>query len=149
MGNSQSVTRLQLQLVDPGKELLRCAEQGNTSGMMPVVACNLQYLSHSSVFGGNTIWHKAAKSGKVQVFEALEHILTQAFQLSQESKDLTDKRFGIRRLGSSAQDAIKRIINKPNLKGMTPLMLACIGSHTEAVAWLLKHGRLWNASIGT
>lgn len=140
MGNSHSGTRVPLQLADPGKELLRCAERGDANVVSLIIACNPGFLSHSSVFGGNTIWHKAAKAGRVEVFEAIEHALKQAYETT--SKDLSTSSCSIRRLGSSSSDVIKRVINKPNLKGVTPLMLACAGSHTEAVAWLLKHGEL-------
>eukprot|EP00878_Enallax_costatus_P026426 GHUV01028358.1.p1 GENE.GHUV01028358.1~~GHUV01028358.1.p1 ORF type:complete len:196 (+),score=53.56 GHUV01028358.1:349-936(+) len=138
MGNSQSSGMPALQLSDPGKELLKSAERGETNVVALAIACNPLYLSHTSVFGGNTMWHKAAKTGKVEIFEALEQVLKQAFEL--EAKDLSNSRGSIRRLGSSSADVIRRMVNKANLKGVTPLMLACAGSHTEAVAWLLKNG---------
>lgn len=140
MGNTQSSAGLPLHLADHGKELLKCAERGDTNIVTLIVGCNPQALSHSSVFGGNTVWHKAAKTGKVAVFEAMELVLQQAYEIS--SKDLSSSRVGLRRLGDSSSDVIKRVINKANMKGITPLMLACAGSHTEAVAWLLKHGKL-------
>lgn len=132
---SSSCSSSSSRLADPGKELLRCAEQGDTGLVAWILACDAHYLAHSSVFGGNTAWHKAAKTGRLEVFEAMERVVTQQFQSCKG-----DGRYGLIRLGPNPAEVIKRLINKSNLKGITPLMLACAGCHTETVAWLLKHG---------
>jgi ankyrin repeat protein len=52
------------------------------------------------------------------------------------------------KLGGSAADAVRRLINKPNTKGTTPLILACAGGHTDAAAWLIRHGARHTSRAG-
>lgn len=64
-------------------------------------------------------------------------------QYAQDNKDLTEVlKPSVLRLGTSAADVVTRLINKSNVKGFTPLMLACSGGHTDVVVWLIKHGAL-------
>jgi ankyrin repeat protein len=146
MGNTASAhtcansNSAQARVADPGKELLRSAEQGEASVVAWILASDAHYLSHSSVFGGNTAWHKAAKAGRVEVFEAMERVVQQQFTVSCRHSREVLAPYRLARLGSSAAEVVGRLINKANLKGITPLMLACAGAHTDAVAWLLKHG---------
>lgn len=138
---------------DPAKELLRLAEAGDASSACSILVVDARYLTHASVFGGNTAWHKAAKAGRVAVLDAMAGLITRHFDgaaPAPASKDVGgEQRACMLRLGVSARDVIKRLINKPNLKGATPLMLACAGCHTDAVAWLLKHGAARSASSGS
>eukprot|EP00775_Hariotina_reticulata_P011021 gene11021-11175_t len=142
MGNSVSHCTSVNRRTDPGKELLRCAEAGDTQLLSLILNGDARYLLHSSVFGGNTAWHKAAKAGKLEVLEAMEQLITKQFEGQQDvsCKDISDLRLVILRLGSNSLDITRRLINRANLKGVTPLMLACMGGHTNVVAWLLKHG---------
>lgn len=142
MGNSVSHCTPVNRRTDPGKELLRCAEAGDTQLLSLILNGDARYLLHSSVFGGNTAWHKAAKAGKLEVLEAMEQLITKQFEGQQDvcCKDISDLRLVILRLGSNPLDITRRLINRANLKGVTPLMLACMGGHTNVVAWLLKHG---------
>jgi hypothetical protein len=79
------------------------------------------------------------------VLEALDAEIHR--QYAQDNKDLTEVlKPGVLRLGTSAADVVTRLINKSNVKGFTPLMLACSGGHTDVVAWLIKHGASWAAS---
>lgn len=125
---------------DVAKELLKHAAAGDVDALNSVLDDNSRLVSHYSVFGGNSAWHKAAKSGNVPVLEALEAAVLRQYELG--SKDLSEtlSKPGVLRLGSSGPDAVTRLINKSNIKGFTPLMLACSGSHTAAVSWLIKHG---------
>ncbi|WIA09414.1 hypothetical protein OEZ85_008819 [Tetradesmus obliquus] len=146
MGNTASAhaaaggSSMSARIADPGKELLRSAEQGEANVVAWILATDVHYLSHSSVFGGNTAWHKAAKAGRVEVLEAMEQVVQEQFTMaSKPSRELMPP-YRLARLGSSTADVLARLVNKANLKGITPLMLACAGCHTDVVAWLLKHG---------
>jgi hypothetical protein len=146
MGNTASGhataggSSMSARVADPGKELLRSAEQGEASIVAWILASDAHYLSHSSVFGGNTAWHKAAKAGRVEVLEAMEQVVQQQFTAHTRHPRELMAPYKLARLGSSAADVLARLVNKANLKGITPLMLACAGCHTDVVAWLLKHG---------
>eukprot|EP00882_Tetradesmus_deserticola_P015853 GHRQ01016904.1.p1 GENE.GHRQ01016904.1~~GHRQ01016904.1.p1 ORF type:complete len:297 (+),score=82.60 GHRQ01016904.1:1276-2166(+) len=146
MGNTVSAygcgggSSVQARGTDQGKELLRSAEQGDASVVAWILASDAHYLSHSSVFGGNSAWHKAAKAGRIQVLEALERVVQLQFAVSCKDPLEVTAPCRLARLGRSAAEVITRMVNKANLKGTTPLMLACAGCHTDAVAWLLKHG---------
>jgi ankyrin repeat protein len=138
MGNSHSAAVV-FSRPDVAKELLRAAEAGDVPALSSLVEGDWRLLFHASVFGGNSAWHKAAKGGQASVLEALAASLHEQYQ--QDTKDLVETlKPRVLRLGDSPVDVITRIINKSNVKGLTPLMLACSGNHTEAVAWLIKHG---------
>lgn len=138
MGNTQSAVT-SCGRPDVAKELLRAAEAGDVQVISSMLQADGRLLLHYSVFGGNSVWHKAAKGGHAALLEALE--LAVKKQYEQDNKDVYEVlKPSITRLGSSAAEAVTRLINKANVKGFTPLMLACSGNHTEAVAWLIKHG---------
>lgn len=142
MGNTQSAVT-SCGRPDVAKELLRGAEAGDVQVISSMLESDGRLLLHYSVFGGNSVWHKAAKGGHAALLEALE--LAVKKQYEQDNKDVYEVlKPSITRLGSSAAEAVTRLINKANVKGFTPLMLACSGNHTEAVAWLIKHG-VWGA----
>jgi ankyrin repeat protein len=126
---------------DTVKACLRCAESGDVAELGLILDADVRYVLHSSVFGGNSAWHKAAKGGRADALEALRAAVLAQYEL--DSKDVSEAavvRPALLRLGSSGADAIARLINKPNIKGLTPLMLACTGGHTECAAWLIGHG---------
>lgn len=127
---------------DTAKELLRAAEAGDVQAITSMLQADSRLLFHYSVFGGNSVWHKASKGGHAAVLEALEQAVKQQYE--HDNKDLHEVlRPSIMRLGASAADVVTRLINKANVKGFTPLMLACSGNHTEAVAFLVKRGTSW------
>jgi ankyrin repeat protein len=73
------------------------------------------------------------------VLEALEAAVQRQYE--HDNKDLAEVlKPTVMRLGTTPADVVTRLLNKSNVKGCTPLMLACSGSHTEAVSWLIKHG---------
>lgn len=101
---------------DLAKEVLRCAEAGDVQELGVILDTDVRYVLHSSVFGGNTAWHKAAKAGRADVLEALRAAVLRQYE--RDSKDLTEAtRPSMLRLGSSAADAVTRLINKANMKG--------------------------------
>lgn len=144
MGNIQSAATcvVSARRSEATKALLRCAEAGDVAELGALLDSDARGVLLSSVFGGNTAWHKAAKAGRVDVLEALKAAVLQ--QYARDSKDVAAEAVAARpsvlRLGGSAVDAVARLINKGNMKGCTPLMLACSGAHTDAVAWLIQHG---------
>lgn len=137
MGNTQSAVICRRP--DAAKELLRAAEAGDVQALDSTLQADVRLLFHYSVFGGNSAWHKAAKGGHAAVLDALEAAVQRQYE--QDSKDLNEiLKPSVLRLGTSAADVVTRLINKSNVKGFTPLMLACSGHHTEVVSWLIKHG---------
>lgn len=133
---------------DATKALLRCAEAGDVVELGALLECDARGVLHSSVFGGNTAWHKAAKGGRADVLEALRGAVLRQYE--RDSKDVAAEppgRPSVLRLGGSAGDAVARLINKANMKGCTPLMLAAAGGHTDAAAWLIKHGARRRGSL--
>lgn len=136
MGNTHSAVICRR---DSHKELLRAAEAGDAQVLNSLLRSDARLLFHYSVFGGNSAWHKAAKGGHAAVLEALEAAVQRHYE--QDNKDLNEiLKPSVLRIGTTAADVVARLVNKSNVKGFTPLMLACSGNHTEVVAWLIKHG---------
>jgi ankyrin repeat protein len=143
MGNTHSAVICRRP--DSAKDLLRAAEAGDVQALKTLLCSDARLLLHYSVFGGNSAWHKAAKGGHAAVLEALEAAVQRHYE--QDNKDLTEiLKPSVLRMGTTAADVVARLVNKSNVKGFTPLMLACSGNHTEVVAWLIKHGALGRPS---
>jgi len=145
MGNTHSAASCTRP--DVAKELLRYAETGDVHGLKGVLEEEARLVLHYSVFGGNSAWHKAAKGGHAAVLDILEAAVLKQYEL--DTKDISEiLKPSVLRLGSNGADVVTRLINKSNVKGLTPLMLACAGKHTEVVAWLIKHGEPSAAALG-
>lgn len=138
MGNAHSAVG-SCRRPDAAKELLRAAEAGDVHALNSMLQSDSRLLFHYSVFGGNSAWHKAAKGGHAAVLEALEAAVQRQYE--HDNKDLAEVlKPTVLRLGTTPADVVTRLVNKSNVKGCTPLMLACSGNHTEVVSWLIKHG---------
>lgn len=138
MGNAHSAVG-SCRRPDAAKELLCAAEAGDVHALNSMLQSDSRLLFHYSVFGGNSAWHKAAKGGHAAVLEALEAAVQRQYE--HDNKDLAEVlKPTVLRLGTTPADVVTRLVNKSNVKGCTPLMLACSGNHTEVVSWLIKHG---------
>ena len=136
MGNNQSACGTRIET----REVLRAAEEGNMAWLGEFVLRDINSLRIRSTCGGNSAWHKAAKGSQLDVIKNMADLLQRYFD-SPQTKDLADERYQLTRIGSTAKDVIKQLINVPNFKGVTPLMHAAGRGNSELVHWLLSYGK--------
>lgn len=101
---------------------------------------DINSLRIRSTCGGNSAWHKAAKGSQLDVIKHMAEVIQRYFD-NPQSKDLADERYQLLRMGATAKDVIKHLINVPNFKGVTPLMHAASRGNSELVQWLLAYGK--------
>lgn len=95
-------------------------------------------LTHKSRSGGNTAWHKAAKAGDLLELKAMVHSTARHFDSAQDHIDRSAAQ--LVKLGATAQGITERLVNQANIKGLTPLMLACRHGWSHVAEFLLAHG---------
>jgi len=100
---------------------------------------NLGFIYWSSFSGGNTIWHKAAKAGRLGVLKSMAAIVEAAYDAPKGTEE-AHQRHVLLKVGKSPQEAIRRLVNMFNFKRVTPLMLAAGRGHADVVEWLLQRG---------
>jgi hypothetical protein len=136
MGNNQSACGTRVET----REVLRAAEEGDMVWLGEFVLRDINSLRIRSACGGNSAWHKAAKGSQLDVIKTMAGVIQGYFD-NPQSKDLADERYQLLRIGATAKDVIKHLINVPNFKGVTPLMHAAGRGNVELVQWLLSYGK--------
>lgn len=82
--------------------------------------------------GGQSPWHLAARDGHADVLAAMGDVVKSASPAVLRSVGFHED--------TSMEDALARAVQQPDVKGLTPLHMACIKGRTEAAEVLMKLG---------
>jgi hypothetical protein len=99
----------------------------------------LQYpslISASVTWNRQTLWHLAAQSGHLQLIKALPDAVNHIFHQLRSDR----RRRCISKFGQDGHAALRSLVNNPDVRGATPLMVAAYYGHQECICKLLQIG---------
>ncbi len=117
----------------------QAAEAGSLKDVDAHLHSDLSFVYWSTFSGGNTIWHKAAKAGRLGVLKSMAAIVAAAYEAPKGTGEAQQLHL-LLKVGATPKEALRRLVNMFNFKRVTPLMLAAGRGHTEVVEWLLQQG---------
>jgi hypothetical protein len=70
-----------------GRRLLKAVEDGHVADVGAALRHNLGFVYWSTFSGGNTVWHKAAKSGQLGILKAMAHAVESAYSAPKDTEE--------------------------------------------------------------
>lgn len=99
-------------------------------------------LKHPSLISANvtwhrqTLWHLAAQSGHLHLLQALQDAVKHIFHQSRSNR----RHGSISKFGQDGDAALRSLVNHPDVRGATPLMVAAYNGQQECMCKLLRIG---------
>ena len=120
-------------------QAVRVLSNPTTDHSDSILTTLLQYpslISASVTWNRQTLWHLAAQSGHLQLIKALPDAVNHIFHQLRSDR----RRRCISKFGQDGHAALRSLVNNPDVRGATPLMVAAYYGHQECICKLLQIG---------